>query len=77
MIHISRKLSYDRSHLTELLLSALTLQQLLRFVGGPLGSGKQWWPWIHVDDVVSSILFAIDHDDFETYRIGRNAKFRI
>jgi uncharacterized protein (TIGR01777 family) len=35
-----------------------------RFVGGPLGSGKQWWPWIHVDDVVSSILFAIDHDDF-------------
>lgn len=35
-----------------------------RFVGGPLGSGKQWWPWIHVDDVVGSILFAIDHDDF-------------
>ena len=35
-----------------------------RFVGGPLGSGKQWWPWIHVDDVVRSILFAIDHDDF-------------
>jgi uncharacterized protein (TIGR01777 family) len=35
-----------------------------RFVGGPLGSGKQWWPWIHVDDVVSSILFAIDRDDF-------------
>jgi uncharacterized protein (TIGR01777 family) len=35
-----------------------------RFVGGPLGHGKQWWPWIHVDDVVGSILFAIDHDDF-------------
>ena len=35
-----------------------------RFAGGPLGSGKQWWPWIHVEDVVGSILFAIDHDDF-------------
>jgi uncharacterized protein (TIGR01777 family) len=34
------------------------------FVGGPLGSGKQWWPWIHVDDVIGSILFAIDHEDF-------------
>ena len=35
-----------------------------RFVGGPLGSGRQQWPWIHVDDVVASMLFAIDHDDF-------------
>jgi hypothetical protein len=35
-----------------------------RFAGGPLGSGKQWWPWIHVDDLVGSILFAIDRDDF-------------
>ncbi len=35
-----------------------------RFAGGPLGTGKQWWPWIHVDDVVRSILFAIDRDDF-------------
>jgi uncharacterized protein (TIGR01777 family) len=30
------------------------------FVGGPLGSGKQWFPWIHVDDVVGAILFAVD-----------------
>ena len=31
-----------------------------RFVGGPIGSGKQWWSWVHVDDVVSALLFALD-----------------
>jgi uncharacterized protein (TIGR01777 family) len=29
-------------------------------VGGPLGSGRQPFPWIHVDDAVGTILFAID-----------------
>lgn len=28
-------------------------------VGGPLGSGKQWMPWVHLDDVVGLTLFAI------------------
>jgi uncharacterized protein (TIGR01777 family) len=31
-------------------------------LGGPLGSGRQWWPWIHLDDLVRMILFAIDRD---------------
>jgi uncharacterized protein (TIGR01777 family) len=35
------------------------------FVGGPIGSGRQWFPWIHLDDEVSAILFAIDHDAVE------------
>ena len=29
------------------------------FVGGPLGDGMQWFPWIHMDDVVSAIMFAV------------------
>ncbi len=28
-------------------------------VGGPLGSGKQWFPWIHREDVLGIILFAL------------------
>lgn len=33
------------------------------FVGGPIGSGKQWFPWIHLDDEVAAFLWAIDHHD--------------
>ncbi|MEK9137485.1 MAG: TIGR01777 family oxidoreductase, partial [Bacteroidota bacterium] len=29
------------------------------FVGGPLGSGRQWFPWVHRDDLVGVILFAL------------------
>jgi uncharacterized protein (TIGR01777 family) len=32
------------------------------FVGGPIGSGKQWLPWIHLDDEVSALLFCLDHE---------------
>lgn len=32
-------------------------------VGGPLGSGKQFFPWIHRDDLVRAYVFALEHDD--------------
>ncbi|MBI5302712.1 MAG: TIGR01777 family protein [Chloroflexi bacterium] len=31
------------------------------FVGGPLGSGKQYVPWIHLADHIAAIHFLIDH----------------
>jgi uncharacterized protein (TIGR01777 family) len=30
-------------------------------VGGRLGSGRQWTPWVHVDDAADLILFALDN----------------
>jgi uncharacterized protein (TIGR01777 family) len=33
------------------------------FIGGPLGSGRQWFPWIHSEDVAGIILTAIERDD--------------
>ncbi len=33
------------------------------FVGGPIGSGAQWFPWIHRDDVIGAILFAITNSN--------------
>jgi uncharacterized protein (TIGR01777 family) len=32
------------------------------FVGGPLGSGAQYMPWIHKDDWVRLVVFAISHE---------------
>lgn len=30
------------------------------FIGGRLGSGRQWMSWVHLDDVVGAYLFALD-----------------
>jgi hypothetical protein len=33
-------------------------------IGSPLGSGKQWMPWIHIDDLCAVFLKAIEENSF-------------
>jgi uncharacterized protein (TIGR01777 family) len=29
--------------------------------GGPLGDGRQWFPWIHLDDTLAAFLFVLEN----------------
>ena len=31
-------------------------------LGGPLGSGRQWWPLLSLDDEVAALTWLVDHD---------------
>jgi len=50
-------------------------------LGGRIGSGKQWWSWIHIDDVVGGIQHAIETESVSgpvnmvTPNAVRNAEF--
>ena len=35
------------------------------FAGGKVGSGEQWMSWVHIDDVVNSIIFCIRNEHIE------------
>jgi len=32
-------------------------------LGGPMGSGREWWPWITLVDEVRAILHLVDHPE--------------
>ncbi|MCP4630648.1 MAG: TIGR01777 family protein [bacterium] len=32
------------------------------FVGGSMGSGKQWFPWMHLVDLVAAVKFILEND---------------
>ncbi|MCQ3933095.1 MAG: TIGR01777 family protein [Chloroflexi bacterium] len=32
-------------------------------VGGPIGDGKHWFPWIHIDDEIKAIRFLIENEN--------------
>ena len=34
-------------------------------IGSALGSGKQWFPWIHIDDLANLIFFSIENETVE------------
>jgi uncharacterized protein (TIGR01777 family) len=36
-----------------------------KFVGGPLGSGKQWFSWIHMEDLLNAFLFVLENQDIK------------
>ena len=50
-------------------------------VGGHLGNGRQWNPWIHIDDVVEALLFAAENEslhgpvNFVSPGVVRNKEF--
>lgn len=34
-------------------------------LGSPLGNGRQWMPWIHIDDLIELLLFSAECEDVE------------
>ena len=37
--------------------------QFKAFAGGPIGNGRQWFPWMHLDDLTAAIRFVLEHQE--------------
>lgn len=35
------------------------------FAGGPLGNGRHWFPWIHLDDLIQAAWFILENEKIE------------
>jgi uncharacterized protein (TIGR01777 family) len=35
------------------------------FLGGPLGSGKQWFSWVHMHDLAEAFIFLLAHTEIK------------
>ena len=46
-------------------------------LGGPFASGRQWFPWIHLDDVIRAISFALDSDLAGPYNVTAPGNVRM
>ena len=33
------------------------------FLGGPLGNGRQWFSWVHMQDLVEAFIFLLQHTE--------------
>jgi len=34
-----------------------------KFIGGPIGSGRQWFSWVHIKDLAEAFVFLLKHTD--------------